>query len=217
MSRRRAPVTRATSPRSAREPRTFWPRRIWFRFRAVVVEQADDPHAEPIGCGSDRPQHGRADVAGAVDEGRDGPDGFVAASAPPPVRIAGPPALPLRRCSDQEPCAAHAGEGQQALEHEERPREPADRRDGALDAKRHEHAVEEDEPDDRASGDDERDAKELADARVRPGPRVEPAQDVDRRPDDEAGRAPPGNRSARPRRTGACRSAAASRPRSRAR
>ena len=172
----------------------------------------------PSRADADRAQHRRADVAGAVDERRDRARTVGRDAATAPVRIAGPPAVPLGRGADQEADAAHPGERQQPLEHEERAREAPDRPSRCPPTpERDEEAVEEDDADERADDDDHEDPRQLADARIRPRPRVQPAGDVDRRPDDqrkerrrEVDRAPG-------LRTGACRTAAASRRRSTAR
>jgi hypothetical protein len=93
MSTRRAPVTRTTSWRFASDPRTLWPRRIWLRFRGSSSSRADDPHPEPVRCSSDGPKHGRADVSGPVDQGRDGTHRPVRARASAPIRVSWAPAL----------------------------------------------------------------------------------------------------------------------------
>ena len=144
---------------------------------AVVIEHAHHAHAQAVSRRADGPQRGRADVAGAVDEGRDS----AWAVAGVAVR-AGAPAAPFVRRPDEEPDTAHPGQREHALEDEERARKAAHTGDSPADTERGQDQVEEEDSGDRSDDDDDEDPRQLTDAGIRPRPRIEAASDVDRRP-----------------------------------
>ena len=109
----------------------------------VVVEDADDPHPEAVpgasrSCAGPSPRHRRRRRR-ASGRARNLRRLLGVASVGSPGR------QPCHSCrgADEEPDAAHAGEREQALEHEERPREAPDGCLRPADAERDEDEVEE--------------------------------------------------------------------------